>query len=72
MTIAIALAQINPTVGDLEGNVALMIDAAETARERAEAVVQQAAARSRKGWQPAGIRLIDLETVDADLARWSV
>lgn len=44
----------------------------ETARERAEAVVQQAAARSRKGWQPAGIRLIDLETVDADLARWSV
>jgi NAD+ synthase (glutamine-hydrolysing) len=33
MKISIALAQINPTVGDLEGNVAQIVDAAVTARK---------------------------------------
>ena len=34
MSIAIALAQINPTVGDLEGNASLIIDAARSARDK--------------------------------------
>ena len=33
MSIAIALAQINPTVGDLQGNASLIIDAARSARD---------------------------------------
>ncbi len=33
MTISIALAQINPTVGDLKGNAAQIVDAAVTARK---------------------------------------
>lgn len=32
----------------------------------------QRAGRGRKRWEPVGIRLLDLDTVDADLTRWSV
>jgi AAA+ ATPase superfamily predicted ATPase len=42
------------------------------AQESAERLAQQAAARSRKRWVSAGVRLLDLATVDEDLAKWSV
>lgn len=41
----------------------------EQARAEAEALAQGS---GRQRWQPAGIRLLDLEEVDADLTRWSV
>jgi AAA+ ATPase superfamily predicted ATPase len=41
------------------------------AKKEAEAVVEAAARRARKKWCPAGIRLIDLAALDADLARWA-
>jgi AAA+ ATPase superfamily predicted ATPase len=41
------------------------------ARAKAEELLQQAT-RSRKRWQVAGIQLLDLETLDHDLVRWSV
>jgi len=37
--VKIALAQINPTVGDLEGNVALIVDRAQRAAKLGAAVV---------------------------------
>lgn len=39
------------------------------AREQADQLI---AGRGRKRWQPGGIRLVDLDELDADLARWSV
>lgn len=39
------------------------------ARERAERMVTASARRKR--WRPVGIRLLDLEEVDADLVHWS-
>jgi len=29
------------------------------------------ASRARRKWQPSGLRLVDLEKLDADLTRWS-
>lgn len=44
----------------------------EKAQTQAKTVVlEDKAGRARRKWQPVGIRLIDLATVDADLARWS-
>lgn len=42
----------------------------DEAHEKAERIVNDAAGRRR--WRPAGIRLLDLATVDRDLAAWSV
>lgn len=44
----------------------------EQAQAQATRLAEQAATRSRKRWQSAGVRLLDLATVDADLARWSI
>ncbi len=41
----------------------------EQAQEEADTAVQSG--RGRRKWHPAGIRLIDLAQLDADLARWS-
>jgi AAA+ ATPase superfamily predicted ATPase len=41
------------------------------AQRKAEDLLHQAT-RGRKRWQTAGIQLLDLETLDRDLARWSV
>jgi AAA+ ATPase superfamily predicted ATPase len=43
-----------------------------TNEARAEAEQLVADAGRRRRWQPAGIKLLDLEEVDADLRRWSV
>jgi len=40
------------------------------ARAEAERLVADAGRRRR--WHPAGIKLLELEEVDADLRRWSV
>jgi hypothetical protein len=41
------------------------------AYERTEKLME-GANKTRRRWQPVGIRLLDLETVDRDLAAWSV
>lgn len=44
----------------------------DEARERARDVALAAASgRGRRRWRSSGVRLLDLETVDADLAQWS-
>lgn len=35
------------------------------------AIHDDKASRARRKWQPVGVRLVDLETLDTDLARWS-
>lgn len=42
------------------------------ARAKAEQLIDAAAGKGKKRWQPLGIRLLDLEQVDRDLAEWSV
>lgn len=44
----------------------------EKARQQAESLVADSQAGRRKRWQPVGIRLIDLDELDADLIEWSV
>ena len=44
----------------------------EEARARAEEIIMAGAERSKKKWQVAGYRLLDLEEVDRDLVAWSV
>jgi AAA+ ATPase superfamily predicted ATPase len=44
----------------------------DEAREQARNVVLAASGRGRRRWRSAGIRLLDLTTIDADLARWSI
>lgn len=41
-------------------------------RDRARSIVVNASNRSRQRWHSVGIRLLDLATVDANLAQWSV
>jgi AAA+ ATPase superfamily predicted ATPase len=43
----------------------------QEARQRAEEAIAEGQPGRRKRWQPVGIRLIDLEELDADLIRWS-
>jgi hypothetical protein len=42
----------------------------DRAKEGALRLVKDAGRRRR--WRPVGVRLLDLDTVDADLIRWSV
>ncbi len=42
------------------------------ARDKAAQLLDAAALKNKKRWQPLGIRLLDLATVDRDLAQWSV
>ncbi len=44
----------------------------ENAQEQARNIVVATANRGRRRWRSVGIRLLDLATVDADLAQWSV
>ncbi len=44
----------------------------DEARAQARDVVLAASGQGRRRWRSAGIRLLDLTTVDADLARWSI
>lgn len=44
----------------------------EEAQQQARQIVMSVSGRGRRRWSMAGIRLLDLATVDADLARWSV
>jgi hypothetical protein len=41
------------------------------AAAKAESMIAAAASRKRRSWQPAGIRLVDLKTLDDDLYRWA-
>jgi hypothetical protein len=41
------------------------------ALERPLEIVVEASGRGRRRWRAAGIRLLDLATVDADLTQWS-
>ncbi|MCA9962290.1 MAG: ATP-binding protein [Anaerolineales bacterium] len=43
----------------------------ENATTRAEAIIADDKLRGRRKWQPIGVRLVDLETLDADFDRWS-
>ena len=43
----------------------------DEARDKADKLIE-GANKGKKRWQPLGIRLLDLETVDHDLAAWSV
>jgi len=43
----------------------------EDAHAQAEAMLEQELRKSRGSWQLAGVRLLDLAQVDADLANWS-
>ncbi|MCP5096939.1 MAG: ATP-binding protein [Chloroflexi bacterium] len=43
----------------------------EAIAEAEEVVMSGRAGRGRKKWHPVGIRLLDLEQLDADLAKWS-
>ncbi len=47
-------------------------DWTENAQEQARNIVVATANRGRRRWRSVGIRLLDLATVDADLAQWSV
>ena len=38
----------------------------------AEQLIDGVSGKGKRRWQPLGIRLLDLETVDRDLAEWSV
>lgn len=44
----------------------------EEAQEQARNIVLAASGRGRRRWRSSGIRLLDLETVDTDLAQWSI
>lgn len=41
------------------------------AEAKAESMIAATANRKRRSWQPAGIRLVDLKTLDNDLYRWA-
>jgi hypothetical protein len=43
----------------------------EEAQMRAEQMITEGQPGRRKRWQPTGIRLVDLQELDADLIRWS-
>ena len=44
----------------------------DEAQAEARSIVLAASSRSRRRWRSMGIRLLDLATVDADLAQWSI
>jgi AAA+ ATPase superfamily predicted ATPase len=44
----------------------------DAAKDKAEQLVEGATSKGKKRWRPAGIQLLDLGTVDRDLAEWSV
>lgn len=44
----------------------------EEAHARAEAIMAESQANRRKRWEPIGVKLLDLEELDADLVRWSM
>lgn len=41
------------------------------AEEKAQSIIDSAALRRRRGWCPAGLRLVDLNRLDHDLDRWA-
>ena len=41
------------------------------AEEKAQSIIDSAAIRRRRAWSTAGIRLVDLKTLDEDLDRWA-
>ncbi|MCP4426853.1 MAG: hypothetical protein GY803_20385, partial [Chloroflexi bacterium] len=44
----------------------------EEAHVQAEEIVAESQANRRKRWQSVGVKLLDLEELDADLVRWSL
>jgi hypothetical protein len=44
----------------------------EEAHAQAEEIVAERQANRRKRWQSVGVKLLDLEELDADLVRWSL
>ena len=68
-------AQVVPKSGDWRVQYVLFSAAGWTNEARARAdwsVATGATARGRQRWRPAGVRLVDLPTVDRDLTEWAV